>query len=646
MIDIGKFLIIFIVFLFLPGFLYLESYFTKDRLSHIFISIFVSLAFFIYLSFIIRIIGLPYQITILFVYLVIFLLNLRGVKKIVKIKIPYPTKKHLLIASLFIFIVMSLSIWNFQSREENGALNAVSYHDSLWHISIINEINKAFPPLNPGYAGETLKNYHYLYDLLISSVFLLTGIPVFNLYFYFFSIFSAIMYLIGIYLLISIFTKETFFRVFGIVLTVFTGNLSYLLPFISSQYHFITSPNVFMSDQPFDQSLNPFNLLAYGMFLTLFYLFYLIVKKPDLGNKWRVIISFAILGGILPGIKIYAGMLIFAGLLVTLILSLIIYRKVLLFILIPYCIFLPIYLLGKGKSPTTIVYAPFWILDRLISDSNRLNWPDIVLKEQYYREIGNYLGLFKFKFQQLLIYLLGNMNIRLLGFLYFIKKTVWEDITFNIFLFSVILASIIIPLLFNQSRNPYDIIQFNHYNLILLSIISIPVIERIVNILSIKWSKEIGYLLIIMILFVAIPSSVEVLFVRLNKITSTISKDEVEGLKYLKNVSKSTDIVLNDPTDIKLWIMYIPALSERVSFLAAEGLVKQTGVDTKERREQIDLLFPKAGCKDPTDFIYSNNISYIYLSNKRLDHYDCFNKENLPTIYKNNTVVIKKVLRN
>ena len=42
-------------------------------------------------------------------------------------------------------------------------------HDGLWHVSLMEEIKKTFPPQNPIFAGEGLYNYHYLVDVAMGE---------------------------------------------------------------------------------------------------------------------------------------------------------------------------------------------------------------------------------------------------------------------------------------------------------------------------------------------------------------------------------------------------------------------------------------------------------------------------------------------
>ncbi|MFH1601739.1 MAG: hypothetical protein ABIB61_02160 [Candidatus Shapirobacteria bacterium] len=50
-------------------------------------------------------------------------------------------------------------------------------HDGIWHLAVINQAIKSFPPVNPIFSGSGLTNYHFGYDILVallSKIFFLS----------------------------------------------------------------------------------------------------------------------------------------------------------------------------------------------------------------------------------------------------------------------------------------------------------------------------------------------------------------------------------------------------------------------------------------------------------------------------------------
>ena len=44
-------------------------------------------------------------------------------------------------------------------------------HDGLWHVSLMEEIKRNFPPGNPLYPGHGMQNYHYASDILMGEFY-------------------------------------------------------------------------------------------------------------------------------------------------------------------------------------------------------------------------------------------------------------------------------------------------------------------------------------------------------------------------------------------------------------------------------------------------------------------------------------------
>ena len=44
-------------------------------------------------------------------------------------------------------------------------------HDGLWHVALMEEINRTFPPQNPLFYGRPLQNYHFASDLFMGEFY-------------------------------------------------------------------------------------------------------------------------------------------------------------------------------------------------------------------------------------------------------------------------------------------------------------------------------------------------------------------------------------------------------------------------------------------------------------------------------------------
>lgn len=590
MITFIIFLLFVVFFWLIPGNLLYKLLKRNDALLFEFVfSLITGISLFFYISVILRFINLPYEILsyIVFVFLSFYYL-LRYKKAYIHILEKLSSLKRY-IPSLIIIIASCyfLSVLHLTSGYANGAFYVSATRDSLWRLSIIEELIQRFPPDHPGFAYEALKNYHYFYDFIIASTAKITHINSPLLYYYYFSIISSLVFVLGAYLCIRLFTKSILFQNIGVILCVFTGNLSFLLPLISSQYTFFASNNIFMSDQPFDQGFNPFNLLTYGIFLFLIYLFYTWEEKPE----WKIPVVFSFILGFLPGVKIYPGFILLGSLSFIIIRLIIARNKYWSLFGLSYVIFAPFYFLIKGASSTSIVFNPLWILRAMIADRDRVNIQELLLKEEHYKATGNYVRIAQIKIEQFLIYFLGNLNTRILAIPWLVKQGLkMKTITYtNQLIITSILISLLIPLLFIQSRGVYDIIQFTPYGLILLSLISIVFIEKTIKKIDGK-SRILAAFILLCVILISSITSLHSVKGKIFQVPVEFNKDEVDALMYIKNNSSENDIVLSDVTGDKIELMYVPALSGRRSYLSGKFIVEQTGINSLKRYNTVKFL--------------------------------------------------------
>jgi hypothetical protein len=414
-------------------------------------------------------------------------------------------------------------------------------------------------------------------------------------------------------------------------LAVFSGNLSFM--FILFGRYKGHSPNMFMSDSPFDQAINQFNLLAYAFLLAAIIIFNRIFDN----REKHLIPFFCLVVAVLGGLKIYGAVILFLALISLFFLLGLFLKKLYLWFFMPVLFFLPLYLLTKGGSPTTLYFSPFWILDKMVGDMDKLNWPDIMLKKQYYQGTGNYLRLIWYRIIETGIYLIGNLYLRIAGFFALVKLIIKKFPVFetNLLNLLIVLFSFAVPLFFSQSRSSYDIIQFTPYGLLILSIITSAYLVKIVGNLSKKHLLP-AIILYILLVFIAVPTNIIVFRQNLSVPEVSIDKEDLDGLAYLNRVSNISDIILSSD----IYNMYIPALTGRQSFLTGIKVLENTGVDFSGRLEIIDKYLNDNQCLDWSNIIGIYNISYVYLSGPATAYSPGLSNSVYPLIYDTKNVKI------
>lgn len=516
-----------------------------------------------------------------------------------------------------------------------------AFHDSLWNVSVVAELFYHFPPQHPGIAGLSLKNNHYFYHLYLATTAYITHINILDLYYKFGPLLVSFIFGLSLYAVISIFTKKTFFRGFGIFLGYFSGSFAYMAPFfLGKQIHW--QGNIFLSDQPFDQIINPYTVLGFSLFLIGCFCFQQVFLTGRQSSRVWIIIT-ALLFGTLYGFKSFGGILALITFFLTSIILFALYRKINIFyiLLLTLFIFIPIFLFMTQLGSASLNWIPGWTLTAMVADKDRLNLPQLAATETYYLQIHNYLGFLKIKSFEFIIYFVGNLGIRLVGFVYLIvilvcllsRKKISQNTPLIIFLTLSIIISLTIPLLFNLSLNAYDIMQFTPYALIILALMTSLAAEAIYKYFSTRKLMIQGMACIILILLLALPQTIENFRESFNIPQTHISADELQALNFIKYHSHTDDVILINPLYFSD-SMYISALSERRLYIGDPSLVNHTGLNPAPRLKAAADFFNGIST---VNFLRDNQISFIYQPKKITTS---LNSYRLIKVYENDSIEI------
>ncbi len=290
----------------------------------------------------------------------------------------------------------------------------------------------------------------------------------------------------------------------------------------------------------------------------------------------------------------------------------------------------------------------------MIAAPDRLNWVDLELRRQTYLAHSNYLRVLQIEVESFLIFLIGNLGFRILGIWYLVKvsKQLFNDYLLQLILVMLLIA-LILPMLFIQKAVPANTIQFFPYFLLLFGILAGVSISEVLA--KIKWPLIRVFFGLTIVLF-AIPSQIGLLSVFYNHPAfAQISSAEITALTYLKNNSRSNDIVLTPPFQkgqkftpptppIWLWsdTSYVPALSSRRVFIADIEQLDIMGYDYHPHQEIQKQIFETSNFNQFKKSIKDNNINFIYFP-KRLRPQVDLTRTGVEKIYENPEVEIWKV---
>lgn len=489
-------------------------------------------------------------------------------------------------------------------------------HDGIWHLAVIESLAKGSLEM-PVFAGEAFKNYHIGFDLQVALLHLLTHIPVRFLYF---QILPPIM-AIAIGFLAYVFVKRWKGEAsanWSLFYIYFGGSLGWLVSLVRDQS--LHGESMFWSQQAISTLINPPFVLSLIVLLLglIFYQNYLAsnIKSSALAT----ILCFSLL----LSIKAYAGVL---GLIALLLFSLYQFFKTrktahlwitAVSFLLSFALFLPL----NRSSSGLIVFKPFWFLETMMGLSDRIGWLRYFEAMLAYKSGGVLFKLLPAYIIAFMIFLVGNMGTRVVGFLYFFSSKRNLIQMESLISLLIILGGIIVPSLFLQQGTPWNTIQFFYYAQFFLAIFSGLFTASLIKGLSGKKALILSFLII----GFTIPTSLATLkYHYLTQVPpATLPKDELEALQFLANEPEGVVLTypydplikdkLEPPIPLYAYISsaYVSAFSQKPVFLEDEMNLTITGYPWDERRHMVEDWQKSHDHAFAYRFLRENNISYIY----------------------------------
>lgn len=510
-------------------------------------------------------------------------------------------------------------------------------HDGIWHISLINQLIKAVPPENPIFANTSLKNYHFLYDLLVACTSYLFSISPIDLVFRFYPIIFSILLGIGSYWLAMQLFKSRLGAIFSLYFVYFAGSFGWIVSYIKDKS--FAGESAFWANQSISFNLNPPFASSLVIVIALLYILYSFEKKTASNLLLAILLTGSLMGFKAYGAALTLGSLFLSGVLKR-------EGSYLLVFAGGMVISSLIFFTNFELSSQLLIFSPFWLVHSMIDSPDRVGWMRISLARQVGFEKGNWFKFISAEFVGLFLFIVGNLGLRMLSLLAFINiKKIFREYLF-ISIFSII--SFLIPILFIQSGNSWNIIQFSYYGLYIGALVSGMVLAKI----SAKLSRLIFLPFSVVILALTpINSIVTATYYTGYLPHARIDVKELEALEFLSN--QENGVVLTYPYDKKTkqklaepWPLfaydstaYVSALSGKSVYLEDEPQNEILLTEYKKRLvASLDFFNQTMG----KNFLRQNNIKYIYLPkiyNIGLDS----DLLGFKTIFENEIVTIFKV---
>lgn len=648
-----KFLLFFILAIYVPGTVFSNKFFSKDSpfLLRLFVASVVGVVV-LTLSFYIASL-LKLRLLLIFAYLTISLIIFIRFKFYRLIKNLPRIKQS--IDLILILIILTGVIFQTTPTFKSGLTFGYGIgfwgpntHDGVWHLALINQLVKSVPPENPIYSGILLKNYHFFYDLFVALTNYLSKIPVSDLVFRFYPlVFSLLLGLGSYYLIMRLFEsrlgtlKAKVTAIFSLYLIYFAGSFGWIVEFLRER-HF-GGESAFWVNQSVSFNLNPPFAIS---LLIMVALLHILFNSPFKGIS-KVIIILII--GTLISFKSYTGVLVLGVMIVVSLIRFLAKRDFSYF----WIIFLSSLLAGWlfisnfEMSSSFLKFAPFWFIHSMVDSPDRVGWVRLSLARTSSQVLRQWPKFILVELLSLLIFIFGNLGLRFFGLVLTIKK---KDIFRNdslLFIFVVTILSVLIPILFIQSGNPWNTIQFFYpvlYTTALLSGLTI-------STLLFKLNRLFACILICVVVILApINSLVTASGYFGNSPHAFISVSELEGLKFL--ATQPDGVILTYPYEEKLktklkepWPIlaydstsYVSAFSKKGVYLEDESQNQILLTDYKKRVVASKDFFLKPITEDMR-FLRDNHIKYVFLPkimNIKLDE----SAKVVKNIFENEEVII------
>lgn len=528
----------------------------------------------------------------------------------------------LLIVCLTVFISSLISINS--GDEINGGLRMIGANaqDGLNFLALEQNLQKSIPPENPTYSGVLISNYHYLVYVLISGVGFITKIPLPVLNFKIIIPFFILLYGALIYFLIYKITKNKLSSIAGVLLTSLTSNI-YYLAFLVSPLAALT-PSVFWVNEYLTRLVNPQLLFSYVAILVILLIFLHSERK----NHPVFIIITGFLIGSLIVIKAFAGILVLGSLFILACLRLKNKDFSYLKLFLSSIFFSAVFYLVTGNTPSSIlIFSPLWFIKNMYETNDHLNLTDWELRRQLYLSKGNFIRVIELYGQGVMIFLVGNLGGRLLGFFGFDKNDEREVRDIKLLLIFLSIFSILLPLLFLVKGIVWNSIQFFYYSIFSLSLLTTLFLSRV----YIK-RKIIGLSLFAVIFLTLIPGVYY---------STTQYTLQGSGVIFPKSYYQAALFLQNRVDGVVLVDLaytgnsFVTAISGKTSFFADEMWLGVQLISFESRKNDIIDFFNSK--KIDFGFLEKHHIRYIFTSSKSIKD---FSDNHLKRIYKNEDIAI------
>lgn len=543
-------------------------------------------------------------------------------------------KLYSILIILGVFVQASAVIFTGIQNTQGLYFCCGNISDSIYHISLANQLVENVPPLEPGMYDVLVRNYHYLSNLVSAELSRVYLLPLSLVQFQFLSVFISVF--LG--LTAISFAKNNNFTKMNICWLLFflyfSGDAIYLLLIIlgkglSFSMGSLEDSSIFL--------VNPPRAFAMVMFFGILSLISIWVRKKSL----LLGVLIALMCSTVIGLKVYVGVFIFVGLSF---LTVYYILKKRFDVIILYAVSLAgalTFYLPVNAQAGGMYYVGFWVFENFISQP-KFELIHLELARNVYKDHKNHLRVAQYELMYMCLYMFSIFGTKLLAIFQTKKSLSLLPLPIHIFLFSGIVISFIIGIFFQQEAGGSNTFNFIATIFIVLSIYASIAVAYWLRIFPFKIAVVIGFSIIL----ATIPRVVYQVYQNIEWVRTgqgfLVENSRLETIDYLKNKVSENSLVLIDPSflEIDSTTPLASVLTNKRMYLSGEGILDSHMIDTKQRasvkkriiksdnpevvakdfqRSGIDYIvtsntieFNATESAEFLDVVFSNNLSRIY----------------------------------
>ena len=522
--------------------------------------------------------------------------------------------------------------------------------DSLFHLSLAQNMLYNVPPETPGFTGASLKGYHFYSMAPVSIVKNLS--PEISIFDIFFRLMPTLyIFLLGLNLLffLKLFFGNAKKEIIALFLVLFGAGFSFLVPLLTEWNQSKNFAGIFgeinIASILNYTSLSSLAVMFAGMYFLLLYLngnknlstnpskirdFAGHVKPKVLHGGLRKMAygkNLSIISGLffgsLIGFKTYSGVLIFSALAFAALFEFLKHRNTKLFKVLVFSLLVasPVLIMNMGAAGSSFSFSPLFIPMHYFLKAGIAPIDEITsLTEMPFAKVL----LFAFA---ALFFLAGAIGFRALGF-QSVGKRLSEQKAFGTFLFFFMALAFVLAFFFKAASpiHQWNTEQFFFYFLIGLTFFAADNIAEIIEKPNSKTKKA---LFIAIVLAAALPSSVQYVVAESsllgNPYSVKITQAELNALAFIKQNSSYGDVLLHNLADFNAEdrtgnkVVFgnrnsmAEVFSSRNSVLGERWIAMLLSLSWEERAEDVEKFFSTSKSDEAKKIIEKYSVDFVFV---------------------------------